>query len=473
MQHKREYIWNLFGNLGSQILYLFINLILARILTPYEFGTIGVITIFLTLSDVIIDSGLGGSLVKEKNISQIDCSTIFWFNLFTSSLLYIIIFISAPVIEHYFQINGLQSILRLICLVFFSNSMRIVPASILVKKLNFRIISIINLLSVVFAGVIAILSANLNFGVYSLVLYTLSRSIFIAIGYFIYTHYSISLHFSIDSFNRLISFGAFTTLTLIIDTIYENLITILFGRYLSVSAAGYLSQAKRLEEAGTRTLTTSINAVAFPALVKLKDDKNTFIRESDILFKTITVITIPLILTMCIFSKPIILLLYGQEWEESTSYLSILLVAGIFIILENITRISIKSTGYANKLFFITMFKRIIAISIIISTIFISIKYLLWSYVIGSIIGYLCNVWQYSQLISIKFSRLLLRHFQILFPSIIYYFISYSASVIFNSIYLSIIICVILLLIYYFIIDKFLKLNLLYTIANLFKFHKS
>lgn len=473
MQHKREYIWNLFGNLGSQILYLFINLILARILTPYEFGTIGVITIFLTLSDVIIDSGLGGSLVKEKNISQIDCSTIFCFNLFTSSLLYIIIFISAPFIEHYFQIDGLKNILRLICLVFFSNSIRIVPATILTRELNFKVISIINLLSVIFAGVIAILSANLNFGVYSLVLYTLSRSIFIAIGYFIYTHYSISFCFSIDSFNKLFSFGVFTALTLIIDTIYENLITILFGKYLNVSAAGYLSQAKRLEEAGTRTLTTSINAVAFPALVKFKDDKNTFIRESNNLFKTITVITIPLLLTACIFSKPIILLLYGQEWEESTSYLSILLVAGIFIILENITRISIKSTGYANKLFLITMFKRIIAITIIISTIFISIDYLLWSYVIGSIIGYLCNVWQYSQLLSLKLNKLLLLHFQILFPSIIYYLISYSVAIIVNSICVSIITCLILLLTYYYISDKIFKLNLFSTIENLLKFHKS
>ena len=238
MQHKMAYVWGLVGKFVPSFIHLVANIILARFLTPDDFGTIGVVTIIFTVANVLIDSGLGGSLVKEKSITKLDCSTIAAFNSVIGLIIYVIIFFSASFWESYFEIDGLTSIIRILSLSFLIGPIGLVPKAIMNRELKFGAISIIAIISIVVASVVAVVMAIMGSGVWSLVAFQLVNTAVMVLISCVYCRYIISFQFSWESFKRLFSFGFFTTITSAIDTIYENLITTLTGKYLNVTHAG-------------------------------------------------------------------------------------------------------------------------------------------------------------------------------------------------------------------------------------------
>ena len=426
MKNKKEYLWALVGKFIPQSIYLVTTMILARFLSPDDFGMIGVLAIFFTVSTVLMDSGLGGSLVKEKNISKIDCSTIFVFNLFVSHLLYLFLFVFSDNIESYFAKEGLSEVVKLSSLVLVINSWGLVSKSILQRDLKFREISNITIISVVIASLCSIILGINGCGVYALVGYQLINALVHVVLMLIKSNFVISFRFCTYSFKKLIPFGLYTTLTNIIDTIYENMITTLFGKYFSLQQAGFLYQAKKIEEVPSHSIIVTINSVSFPILTRLKDSPDEFKSEANNIFVSVTALIIPLLLTISLFSRPIITFLYGEKWGDASPYLSILMFAGIFILVENVNRNFIKSLGKVNKLFRYTIIKRLLGITIILMTIFIVPEYVLYAYIISSFLGYIINNYVYSKLINQSKLENLFTLFKILIPNIIYYTIMNS-----------------------------------------------
>ena len=228
MQHTEKYIWALVGRFLPLFIYLVTTMILARFLTPDDFGKVGVLSIFFVVANALMDAGLGGSLIKEPKLSRIDCSTILVFNITVSHFLYFLLFFFAGTIERYLNIEGLSLIVRVLCLIFVINSWGLVPRSLLTKKLQFRELTIINVVSVLVAAISSVVLAALKCGVYALVAYQLINGALSVLLSFVYSKYRVSFMFSKDSFKRLISFGVFTSLATTIDSIYENIITFLF-----------------------------------------------------------------------------------------------------------------------------------------------------------------------------------------------------------------------------------------------------
>lgn len=472
MERPKDYIWNFLGSTGSQVLYFVFNLILARFLTPYDFGTIGVLAVLLSIADTVIDSGLGGSLIKEKKITKTDCSTIFIFNLIISILLYTVVYYSANSIELYFDIVGLNNVVKILCLIFIINAFRIVPYSLLIRELKFKNIAVINFISVFLAGAGAVIAAIFDAGVYSLVLYSLLRSIVNVGATIIVSKYRLSFEFKFDSLKKLYKFGVFTTCSNIIDTIYENIITLMFGKFLGISASGYLTQAKKLEETASKSIASTLNSVSFPILVRKIDNKALFANEATSIFSTTILILFPILFTISIYSDDIIVLLYGDKWKESAQYLSILMFAGAFMTMETLTRNFIKSLGEVRRLFIITCVKRICGILLIFMFLFISPLIIIYAYVLGAGIGYLFNLIVYCKIMHTSIINEVINHFKLVFPSIIYFFVS---KILFETydipFILMIIISLMILTIYYFAICKLFNLQIVSTIIyNKYKF---
>ena len=370
MQHKSEYIWALIGRIVPMLIYLGTTMILARFLTPEDFGIVGVLSIFLMVAQTLMDAGLGGSLIKEKDISDIDCSTIFVFNIVVSIILYALIVIFADTIENYFTTPGLSLVVRILCSVFIINAFGMVPNSLLMRHLQFRIITIINISSVTIAATTAIVLVIYVRNVYALVAYQIVYAIFMVVLSAIASKYKWSLKFSLVSLRHLLPFGIFTTLANVIDTIYENLTTFFFGKYLNMQQAGYLSQAKRLEEVPSLSITQTINNVAFPVLNQLRNNHIAFAQECNETFKTIMLLILPLLAVLAVFSGPIILLVLGNQWTMAAPYLSLLVIAAIFRIAETLNRTFIKSTTKVQELFRYTLIKRIVGIAIIVFSLY-------------------------------------------------------------------------------------------------------
>lgn len=460
MQNKKAYIWNLVGKFFPQGIFLLTTIVLARYLSPADFGMISVLTVFFTVANVVMEAGLGGALIMEKEITKIDCSTMFVFNLSTSVVFYIVLFFSADVVADFYHIPNLSTVMRILCLIFLINAWGMVPRTLLVKNLKFKQITFMTSLASLIACVLAISSALVGLKVYALVIYQLTSAIIIVVGSYYYSKYRVSFRFSYQRFKHLFSFGIMTTLVSVIDTIYENLMNILFGKYINVRQAGYLDQAKKLENTVTQSLSMTISNVAFPILSRLSTEKDKFRKEADSIFMTVIVFLFPLLMALSVYSKEIIVFLYGAKWETSAMYFSLLIFAGIFQVMETLNRNFIKSLGEVKSLFCVTLVKRALGIGLIFVCLTVSVDLILYAYIVSSFLGYFFNMLVYSKKVSQTVAKQLLIMIKALFPSVIIYIIisfTYNLDI---SLFIRISLCVLFLFIYYIFFMKKMQIGL-------------
>ena len=449
MQNKSAYIWSLVGRVVPQAIYLGTTMVLARFLSASDFGILGILSVFLMVANTLLDAGFGGSLVNEEDLTKDDCSTVFTFSVGMSCLLYLFMFFAAPFIESFYTVKGLTAIIRILCLIFPIQAFALVPSSLWVKQLRFRRLTIIRIVAITCASVLSIIYAYFKRDVYSLVIYQLCQAFVITVCVNLNSTYKFQFLFKKESFSRLFSFGLFTTLANIVDTIYENLLAMIFGKAVSVQEAGYLSQAKRIEEISTQTVTQTINTTSFPILTKKKYNLLEFSNEASSIFSFSVLMITPLMLVLSLFSEPIIVLLFGNEWSNAAPYLSLLSVAGVFIIMETLNRTFIKSLGEVTELFRVTLIKRAIGIGILIACLLIDVKFILYGYILSSVIAYLINQRVYTKIIRIPFFRSVYETLFLLIPSLVFFVVIVIVLSVIETRCIQVLITVFFLLLYY------------------------
>lgn len=459
MKGKKEYIWSLVGRFFPLIIYLLTTMVLARYIEPEEFGKLGVLSIFFVVAYTLMDAGLGGSLIKEKEITHLDCSTIFVFNLTVSHILYLLLFLFSDTIQAYFDIEELSMIVKVLCLIFVINSWGLVPRSILTRDLRFKTLTIINVIAAIMAAMTSIVLAILKFEVYALVAYQLMNGFVGVVLSMITSRFSISFHFSVNSFKRLIPFGFFTMITTTVDTIYENLTVFLFGKYLSIHQAGLLYQAKRLEEVPSQAVAVTISNVAFPVLTKLRNDIKAFERECTNTFNTIIILLLPLLLIISLFSLPIITLVLGKQWVEAAPYLSLLIIAAIFHVTETLTRTFIKSSGQVAKLFKYTLIKRAIGIGIIFIALYFDPNYVLMGYICSTFVGYIINTILWSKIVDRSVKVQLSSFTMMLLINGCFYLAVWGLQQFVNNLFVQITWACLSLLVYYLVVMRMFKID--------------
>ena len=398
MHNIESYIWNFINKFGTQIVWLITTIILARYLSPEDFGMIGVLSLVFMVANTLSEAGLGGALIIQKEIREKDCSTIFTFNMVVSCMLYIVVFLLSNSIERFYEVEGLSNITRIICIVFVINALACVPRTILCHRLQFKQLCVITIVSVIISSIITIAMAISGFGVYALVAYQIILSILQVIGFFWLSKYRIKVAFYWNNFRSLFSFGFFTTVCGVVDTIYENLLGAIYGKSFNMTQAGYLSQAKKIEEASTQALLSSVNNTAFPVLAKFKDDKCRFKNESKTIMKLIPLVTFPILIVLLVFSKEAVLILFGEKWLDAAPYLSLLVIAGMFMIMDSLTRNAIKSLGQVKVLLYSTIIKRVLACLLVILIAIISPNIILIGYILGAMFGVLINLFAFHKL---------------------------------------------------------------------------
>ena len=454
MQNKKAYIWNFGGNMIPQALFLVTNIVLARFLTPADFGAVGVLSIFVSLASTLTDTGFSGSLVKEKDVTPIDFSTVFVFNLTISLSIYLLLYLLSDAIEKFFSYPDLRYVVRSLCLVFVIRAIGLVPRALLIRNIRFDIQAKISIFSVSIACLVAIIGGIIGWKYYALVAYQLIYASLETSLLVIVTKYKFSFAFSKESFKRLFSFGFFTTICTTIDTIYENIMATLFGRFLNMSAAGYLSQAQKLEVASTNSLVRTLNSVSFPVLTRLRDNIDRFIKETNSIQETFISLIFPLLFAVVIYAKEIILLLYGEDWLQASIYLQLLIFVGIFYILECLDRNNIKSLGFVRELSRVTIQKRIIGLIIIVLCLLITPFAMLYGYILSTFIGFLYNKHLYCKLLNLHFFHDLLRVLKLLILPMVFALSVCLIRYLINNMVINIIISLILVIVYYFSIFR-------------------
>ena len=377
-------IWSALQRFGTMGISFVSNIVLARLLTPDDYGCIGMLAIFITISNTFVDGGFGSALIQKTEPTQVDYSTIFWWNLFLSIILYGVLLISAPAVSRFYNIPLLESVLQVQGVVLIINALNIVQTNQLRKSINFKRLATIHIVSHIIAATLAIVLAYMGWGVWALVAQQIVASSITSVMLWVINRWMPSLCFSVESFKQLFSFGGFILASNLINTFCNNVQGLLIGKFFSPAMLGYYTQAYKLENIASHSISGVVDQVSYPVLSKVQSDKIAMKNAIYRLISSIAYITFPLMLILIIVAKPLITLLYGIQWLPSIPYFQIICIGGIAVCLQGVTYQAIASIGKSKELFWWTIIKRGLGLILVVGGMLVfDMNGLLWGFVIS------------------------------------------------------------------------------------------
>ena len=385
-------LWSFIGRFGYITVGLVSNIILVRLLSPREFGQVSIVMFFIIIASILIESGLSGALVRKKNTSEIDYSTVFIFNLVVSVILMCGLLISARFIADFYNDNELIILLKLSSLVLLVNALRITQTVKLIKALKFKVKSLYELASIVVGSLVGVYAAMEGAGALSLVILQLSTAVTLTLSLWIFVGPMKRYTFSKESFNYVYKFGMNTTLASLLDKLFDNSYQLILAKYFSISQSGYFYQAKKLQEVPIGVIQEGVMGVVYATLSNLQDDAQHF---NQLYFNIVRIFTIT-VAFICIvifyYSELIVQVLYGGEWLVSAVYLKILIMASFFYLQEMFNRMLFKIFNRTEMILKLEVIKKIIlSITMVYGILTESITNLLYGFVVVSIISFLIN----------------------------------------------------------------------------------
>lgn len=326
-------VWNGIERFGSSLFLFISNIVLARLLSPDDFGCIGMLMVFISLSDAIVDGGFGSALIQKKNPTQTDYSTIFFWNIILSILMYAVLFLTAPFIADFYSIPLLRDILRVQGLVLIFNAFSLIQINVLKKKIAFKRIAKINLLSVFVGTVLGLIFAYGGWGVWSLVIKVVTTAVLSSFIYWLIPTWKPTTVFCWQSFRELFRFGGFMFLISILMTVYSNIIQLIIGRFFSAVTLGYYTQARKMEDLPRSSFSSVVTNVIFPVFSSLQDDLTKVKNAARTCTKGIAYINFPLMILLIVTARPLFILLFTAKWAQAIPYFQLLCVTEIVLTL--------------------------------------------------------------------------------------------------------------------------------------------
>lgn len=324
-QTKKGLIWDFTGSLLRQFAGMFITIILARLLTPEEFGVIGMALVFVTITDVFIDVGFTSGLIQQQETKDITYSSIFYVNLTISILLSGVIMLAAPYVSVFYNEPKIETILMYLAIIPIIAALGKVQSTILSKQMNFRSLTIRTVGATVVGGIAGVIGAFCGMGVYSLVLQQIFTVLTSTILLWFSTGWKPKLEFSWPEVKGLLGYSSYIFLDSIIRQVFNRIDTIFVGKYFSSATLGFYSRAESLRAQIDAYASNSLRKVMFPVLSSLQEDNDAFKRVYLKVFNISSALTVLLIGPIYFLSDKIIIGLFGAKWEPSIIFFQILL----------------------------------------------------------------------------------------------------------------------------------------------------
>ncbi|WP_432360336.1 GNAT family N-acetyltransferase [Sporosarcina sp. UB5] len=370
-----------------------IQIILARLLLPEHFGIIGMILIFIAISESIIESGFSQALIRDQHATQVDYSTVFHFNMIVSILLYLLIFLSAPIISDFFNEPQLVSIIRVLSTVLIIKSLGIVQRVLLRKKVDFKTMTKISFISVICSGTVTVVMAFMGYGVWSLVVNMILLQSGQTVFLWLFNRWYPSWTFNIQSFKRYFVFGYKLLLSGMIYTFYENLYFLIIGRLFTPNQLGYYTNAVKVKDLASMAIIVTVQRVTFPVLSSIQNDEERLKSGFRNTIKTAAYINFPLMIGLAAIAKPLFLLLLGEKWLPSVIYFQLLCFEGMLYPIHSLNLNILQVKGRSDLFLLLEVIKKIILTILIVCALYFSLGILglIGAAVINSFISLLLN----------------------------------------------------------------------------------
>lgn len=388
--------WSSVDRIGQQTIQFGFSIILLRLLNTEDYGLMGMVMIFSTLSFVLVEGGFNAALIRTKEITKQHANTVFFSNLFVSTLLYFILYCSAPYIADFFKQHVLCLLIRVASLAIIFNSLYLVPFSIVSKALDYKKMAKINMSATLISGVFGIILAYRGYGVWSLAYQQVSYHFFRMIGFLLLTRWVPEFIFSIPIFKELWIFSVHILGSSLLSTVFNNIYIIVLGKFYPIQEVGLYTQANKMSETTNFTFQSILGGTSYNFFAQIHHDKERVKRALRAMIRNSGLITLPITLFLIASADSIFFTLFGEKWMGSVPYFQLICTANLLYPIYYINNNALNSIGKSKISFRIELIKRmLIGISILVCFDFskMSFTYGILSLLIGYIVScYTANI---------------------------------------------------------------------------------
>jgi teichuronic acid exporter len=384
--------WSTVDRFGQQAVQFIIGMILARLLTPGDFGLIGMVMVFVSLSTALVDGGFGQALIRKQNANETDYNTVFYFNIVISVSLYIILFFLAPSIAGFFNQPQLINISRVIFIAILFNALYLIPVAKMVRNLDFKNGAKINIISVSCSGIAGVTMAFNGFGVWSLVAQQVLFHFFRMVCLHYFVKWKPRAIFSIHVIRNFWSFSINLLGTYILNMIFNSLYVLILGKFYQKNEVGFYSQANKLNETTNTSFQSILVGSTFSLLVKIQNDDDRFRRVFREIARKISIITFPIMLVLIVVAHPLIYVLLTEKFIASVPYFQLLCFASLFAPLYGLNISALNSRGKSKITFKLEIIKKALILSSVFICFHFGIIAMLVGYVFACFISFVISI---------------------------------------------------------------------------------
>lgn len=383
--------WGFADNVLSTGLMAVVNLLLARLLSPAEFGLVGITSIFITFSTSLVDSGFTAALTRSRSVGKEDLDTVFHFNMVVSVFLYGLLYFSAPAVASFFAQPVLSGMLRILGLVLLLSAAGIVQKAILIRKIDFRTQAMVSVVSSAVSGILGIGMALNGYGVWSLVAMQISRVGISSVMLWYFSSWLPSFSFSFRSLSRMYAFGGRLVLSSIISLVWTEIYAFVIGKMYHPSVLGQYSRADKFRNMVTQNVSLVMQRVSFPVLASIQDEKERQLRAFRKVMKTTVLISFTGVLGLAAVSEAAVVLLVGDQWLPAVHYLRIMCLSGMFIPLVMCSANILNANGHSGMTLWLEIMKTALATVPVLAGLRYGMDALLWSMIPVNFVAYLVH----------------------------------------------------------------------------------
>ena len=373
-QATTSVFWSAVERFSVQGIQFLLSIIIARLLLPTDYGLIAMLSIFMAIAQTFIDSGFANALIQKKDRTEVDYSTVFYFNIVISAIIYLLLYAAAPSIAGFYNEDALVSITRVVGITLIVNSFGIVQQAKMTVNLDFKRLAIASLLSVIISGIVGVTLAYMDFGAWALVYQSLLNNLLRVIFVWIFSGWKPMLCFSKESFKGLFSFGSKLLASSLLHTIYTNLYTLIIGKKFSAGDLGFYNRAFTLAQFPSTNLTNVIVRAVYPIQCRLQDDAE---QLNSIFLKYLRMacfLIFPVMIGFCALAEPLVRLLLTDKWLPAVPLLQIMCIAFMWDPIMKINHNMLNVKGRSDYFLYAEILKKIIAFTILFSTVPYGVK---------------------------------------------------------------------------------------------------
>jgi len=461
--------WKFLERCSTQGVSFVVTIILARLLSPTEYGTIALVTVFVVLGNVVVEGGFCAALVQKKDADNIDFSTIFFSSLLISIILYFALFFIAPLVANFYNQPILKPVLRVLSINLLFGAVNAVQLAYMQRNLQFKKTFYSSFIGGILSGIIGISMAYKGYGVWALVGYTLSLQFFIAIILWIVLKWRPDFVFSWIRFKHLFDFGWKVFMTNFVISIYLNIRSLVIGKLYTRELLGLFDRGQQISNLIITNINGTIQSVMFPIFSKEQEDRNrlrAMLRRS---IKTSCFVVFPLMIGLIVAAKPLVLILLSEKWISIVPFIQIFALANMFLPIQYINMEAVKSLGQSGILLKLELIKKVLETVILLGTMFINVYVIAWGVLLYNLICFYINLYPNRKLINYGYKEQLKNILPELVASISMGILIYPINMLSLNAGLNLLLQVLGGTIVYLAICRIFKIESFYYICNVIK----